>query len=103
MSTTPYQHQPSAIIRKNFLREWRQLRFLQASFHSPCVVYSRRFLQSSVVKQADRGEASGRSMAMAGMIMGYISLAIFRLAILAYIAILIIVIIGAAAAQPGGL
>ncbi|MGB1816048.1 MAG: DUF4190 domain-containing protein [Rubripirellula sp.] len=53
------------------------------------------------VKQADRGEASGRSMAMAGMIMGYVSLALYLLAIIAYV-VVVVVIVGAAAAQPGG-
>ena len=49
------------------------------------------------VKQADNGEASGRTMAMAGMIMGYISLALTLLAIIAYV-VLIVFVIGAAAA-----
>ena len=58
------------------------------------------------VKQADNGEASGRTMAMAGMIMGYVSLALTILAIIAYI-VVIFVVVGAAgaaaAAQTGGL
>ncbi len=55
------------------------------------------------VKQADNGEASGRAMAMAGMIMGYISLAITILGTIAYFVVVFVVIGAAAAAQPGGL
>jgi len=54
------------------------------------------------VKQANNGEASGRSMAMAGMIMGYVSLAITLLIIIAYVAIIVLAV-GAAAAQSGGI
>ncbi|MDB4477471.1 DUF4190 domain-containing protein [Rhodopirellula sp.] len=107
MSTSPYQHQPSG----NYPQELPQ-GMATTALVTGILSLTRCGLFTAIpaiicghigVKQADRGEASGRSMAMAGMTMGYISLAIVLLAILAYIAILIIVIIGAAAAQPGGL
>ena len=55
------------------------------------------------VKQADNGEASGRSMAMAGMIMGYASLAITVLGIILWVVIASIAVGTAAAAQSGGI
>ncbi len=55
------------------------------------------------VKQADNGEASGRSMAMAGMIMGYASLALSVLVIILYVVIAVIAVGTAAAAQSGGI
>ncbi len=55
------------------------------------------------VKQADNGEASGRSMAMAGMIMGYASLALTVLGIILYVVIVVIAVGTAAAAQSGGI
>ena len=55
------------------------------------------------VKQADKGEASGRTMAMAGMIMGYISLALTLLAIIAYVVLIVFVVGAAAAGQAGGI
>jgi hypothetical protein len=55
------------------------------------------------VKQADNGEASGRTMALAGMIMGYVSLALTLLAIIFYIVVVFVLVGAAAAAQPGGL
>lgn len=55
------------------------------------------------VKQADNGEASGRSMAMAGMIMGYASLALTVLVIILYVVIVVIAVGTAAAAQSGGI
>ena len=55
------------------------------------------------VKQADNGEASGRSMAMAGMIMGYASLAITVLGIILWVVIAFIAVGTAAAAQSGGI
>ena len=54
------------------------------------------------VKQADNGEASGRTMAKAGMIMGYASLALTVLAIILYI-VIVVIVVGAAAAQSGGI
>ena len=55
------------------------------------------------VKQANNGEASGRSMAIAGMIMGYASLAITVLVIILYVVIVVIAVGTAAAAQSGGI
>ena len=55
------------------------------------------------VKQADKGEASGRTMAMAGMIMGYISLALTLLLIIAYVVLFVFLVGAAAAGQAGGI
>lgn len=54
------------------------------------------------VKQADRGEASGRTMALIGMILGYVSLALTVIGVILYI-VFVVLIIGAAATQPGGI
>ena len=54
------------------------------------------------IKQADKGEAAGRTMAKAGMIMGYASLALTVLAIMLYI-VIVVIFVGAAAAQSGGI
>ena len=55
------------------------------------------------VKQADNGEASGRTMAMAGMIMGYISLALMFFVIIVYVVLIVFAVGAAAAGQASGI
>ena len=101
MSTNPYQNQPGA----NYPQELPQgmaIAALVTGIRSLtlCGIFTAipAIICGHVgVKQADNGEASGRTMAMAGMIMGYISLALTLLAIIAYV-VIIVFVVGAAAA-----
>ena len=107
VSTNPYQNQPGA----NYPQELPQGMAIAALVTgilslTLCGIFTAipAIICGHVgVKQADNGEASGRTMAMAGMIMGYISLALTLLAIIAYVVLIVFVVGAAAAGQAGGI
>ena len=104
MSANPYQNQPNANFTPQ-LPQGMAVTALVAGILSLLMCGLFAAIPAIIcghigIKQADRGEASGRGMAMAGMIMGYASLALTVLVILFYIffVVLVVAVGGAAAA-----
>ncbi len=107
MSNNPYQHPPGANFQQD-LPQGMAIAALVTGILSLTLCGLFTAIPAIIcghigVKQANNGEASGRSMAIAGMIMGYASLAITVLVIILYVVIVVIAVGTAAAAQSGGI
>ena len=108
MSTNPYQNQPVANPAQQLPQEMAIVSLVAGILSlTMCGIFAAipAIICGHIgIKKADRGEASGRGMAMAGMIMGYVALALTVLAIVFYIIFFVFVVgVGAAAAQSGGI
>ena len=88
MSTNPYQNQPVANPAQQLPQEMAIVSLvagiLSLLLCGPIAAIPAIICGHIGMKKADRGEASGRGMAMAGMIMGYVSLVLTVLLIAIY-------------------
>ncbi|MDE0863097.1 MAG: DUF4190 domain-containing protein [Rubripirellula sp.] len=101
MSTNPYQNQPVSNQAQQLPQEMAIVS-LVAGILSITMCGTFAAIPAIIcghigIKKADRGEASGRGMAMAGMIMGYVSLVLTVLVIAIYAFFIAVAVSGAAA------
>tara|TARA_B110000495_G_C22849124_1_gene495141 strand:- start:223 stop:549 length:327 start_codon:yes stop_codon:yes gene_type:complete len=103
VSTNPYQNQPVANPAQQLPQEMAIVSLVAGILSlTMCGIFAAipAIICGHIgMKKADRGEASGRGMAMAGMIMGYVSLVLTVLFIAIY-AFFVVVAVGAAAGSP---
>ena len=105
MSTNPYQNQSNGNIAPQ-LPQGMAVASLVAGILSVTMCGLFAAIPAVIcghigIKQADRGEATGRGMAMAGMIMGYVSLVLTVLVIAFYIFFFVLVVAVGGAAAAG--